>query len=141
MQDLHGEAGMLTILDKFAKVQEGALCGLGDLANQRNDGIHNRLFEIESALFSQKVGHEADQDTVLRWVSEAQLLKTSNDGDLEFVGNFSQKSRNLFQETIDRVLRTSFEQSGNGEGRDGERNDGEGGKGSHNGRVNGWAVI
>mmetsp|Transcript_2554 Transcript_2554/g.5376 ORF Transcript_2554/g.5376 Transcript_2554/m.5376 type:complete len:217 (+) Transcript_2554:1635-2285(+) len=100
-------------------MQKGRLGGFGNLADQRNDGIDNGLFEIESSLFSQKVGHESDQDTVLRGVGKAQLLKTSDDGDLEFVRNFRQKGRNLFQEAIDGIFRTRLQKRGNGKRGDG----------------------
>mmetsp|Transcript_9826 Transcript_9826/g.24493 ORF Transcript_9826/g.24493 Transcript_9826/m.24493 type:complete len:217 (+) Transcript_9826:1666-2316(+) len=100
-------------------MQEGRLGGLGNLADQRNDRIDNRLFEIESALFSQKVGHESYQNTVLCGVGKAQLLETSDDGDLEFVRNFRQKGRNLFQEAVDGIFRTRLQKRGNGKRRDG----------------------
>ena len=59
-------------LDKFTQVAEAGLLGLGDLADEDEDGVHNRLFVLKPTVLPQHVGEEIHQRTVLLREFEAQ---------------------------------------------------------------------
>mmetsp|Transcript_5365 Transcript_5365/g.11369 ORF Transcript_5365/g.11369 Transcript_5365/m.11369 type:complete len:215 (+) Transcript_5365:1512-2156(+) len=114
MQDLCGKHGKLTILDKFAQVQERTFGGFRNCSDQGYNSIDNGTLEFKAPFFTQKVGQEANQNTVLRRVGEAEFLQTTDNRDLVLIGNFGEESRDLLEQSFNRVFTSSLEERGDG---------------------------
>mmetsp|Transcript_36068 Transcript_36068/g.57664 ORF Transcript_36068/g.57664 Transcript_36068/m.57664 type:complete len:287 (-) Transcript_36068:1316-2176(-) len=64
-QDARAEVGILTVLNELAKVEQTHLSGCWNLGDDQDQGIHQVLFDLCCAIFTQVGGQEGHQHLVL----------------------------------------------------------------------------